>query len=109
VRFRNLVLANAKESRHFCDYLFMSARLTDRQREVLQLVAEGLTDRQIGQRLCMSQRTASDHVQAVLAALGAVSRANAVYLYYVAGHPHNRQWPAGESPSQADKWNRAID
>jgi DNA-binding NarL/FixJ family response regulator len=69
----------------------MSVKLTDRQKEVLQLVAEGMTDRQIARRLFVSQRTASDHVQAAMAALGAVTRANAVYLYYVAEQAHNRQ------------------
>src|SRR5260221_14627921 len=36
--------------------------LTDREREVLELVAQGLTNREIGARLYMSEKTASVHV-----------------------------------------------
>jgi DNA-binding NarL/FixJ family response regulator len=54
--------------------------LTAREREVLTLVAEGLTNRQIGQRLFMSDKTASVHVSAILRKLGATSRAQAAAL-----------------------------
>jgi len=38
------------------------------------LVAAGLTDREIAERLCISPRTASNHTAAVLAKLGVTSR-----------------------------------
>jgi DNA-binding CsgD family transcriptional regulator len=50
-------------------------RLTRREREVLELVAEGRTDRQIGERLYISHRTAERHVSNLLAKLGACTRA----------------------------------
>jgi DNA-binding NarL/FixJ family response regulator len=57
--------------------------LSPREIEVLQLVAEGLTDRQIGERLSISAKTVSEHVENVRNKLGASNRASAVYLFYV--------------------------
>ena len=42
------------------------ARLTDRETEVLRLVAKGLTYKQIAERLVLSHRTVQNHVQNVL-------------------------------------------
>jgi two-component system nitrate/nitrite response regulator NarL len=52
--------------------------LTARELEVLQLVAEGLTNRRIGARLGISEHTAKFHVNAILGKLGARSRGEAV-------------------------------
>ena len=49
--------------------------LTPREREVADLVAEGLTNRQIAERLVLSERTAQNHVQHVLTKLGLSNRA----------------------------------
>ncbi len=54
--------------------------LTPREMEVLQLVAEGLTNRRIGERLGISEHTAKFHVNAILGKLGAQSRSEAVAL-----------------------------
>jgi DNA-binding CsgD family transcriptional regulator len=54
------------------------AGLTDRQLEVLGLVARGLTNAEIADRLVVSPRTAEHHVAAVLATLGVPSRRDAV-------------------------------
>jgi DNA-binding NarL/FixJ family response regulator len=51
--------------------------LTEREVEVLQLVADGLTNGQIGGRLFMSPKTASVHVSHILAKLGAANRTEA--------------------------------
>jgi DNA-binding NarL/FixJ family response regulator len=51
--------------------------LTPREREVLVLVAEGASNRQIAQRLVVSERTARTHVSAILTKLGLVSRTQA--------------------------------
>jgi len=53
------------------------AGLTARQVEVLALIAEGLTNAEIADRLVVSQRTAEHHVAAVMAKLGAPSRRDA--------------------------------
>ena len=54
-----------------------AAGLTARQLEVLALVAEGLTNAEIAERLVVSQRTAEHHVAAVLMKLGATTRREA--------------------------------
>ena len=51
--------------------------LTPREREVLALVAEGASNRQIATTLVVSERTARTHVSAILAKLGLVSRTQA--------------------------------
>ena len=48
--------------------------LTARERDVLRLVAEGHTNREIGDRLFISEKTASVHVSNAMAKLGALSR-----------------------------------
>ncbi|MFJ3666852.1 ATP-binding protein [Streptomyces sp. NPDC090106] len=49
-------------------------QLTAREREVAALVAEGLSNRQIAERLVISKRTADTHVERILAKLGITSR-----------------------------------
>jgi DNA-binding NarL/FixJ family response regulator len=54
------------------------AVLTEREREVLALVAEGLTNREIGNRLFISAKTASVHLSNLMAKLNVSSRTEAV-------------------------------
>ena len=49
---------------------FSTVELSSREHEVARLVAEGLTNRQIAERLVISDRTAQNHVQHVLTKLG---------------------------------------
>ncbi|MEU2255003.1 protein kinase [Nocardia xishanensis] len=49
--------------------------LTKRERQVADLVAQGLTNKQIAAKLVISQRTAQGHVEHILAKLGFTSRA----------------------------------
>jgi pimeloyl-ACP methyl ester carboxylesterase/DNA-binding CsgD family transcriptional regulator len=49
--------------------------LTPRQREVAELVAEGLTNREIGDRLVITERSAESHVERIRLRLGLRSRA----------------------------------
>ncbi|WP_432923640.1 helix-turn-helix transcriptional regulator [Microbispora sp. CA-135349] len=53
------------------------AALTAREREVLAHVADGLGNREIGERLFISQKTVSVHVSNILAKLGVTSRTQA--------------------------------
>jgi HD-GYP domain-containing protein (c-di-GMP phosphodiesterase class II) len=53
------------------------AGLSDRQIEVLRLVAEGLSNRQIAERLVVTPRTAEHHVQDIYLKIGTSSRAAA--------------------------------
>lgn len=61
------------------------APLTEREREVLALVAEGLSNAEIGLRLFMSPLTAKTHVSRILAKLGARDRVHLVVIAYEAG------------------------
>jgi DNA-binding NarL/FixJ family response regulator len=51
--------------------------LTDREREILTLVAEGRTNGEIAQQLFISTKTASSHVSNILRKLGVANRVEA--------------------------------
>jgi len=53
------------------------AGLTDREREVLRLLAAGLSNREIGSRLFISANTAANHVRSILMKTGAANRTQA--------------------------------
>ncbi len=55
-----------------------AAGLTTRQAEVLELLAEGLSNPEIADRLFVSPRTAEHHVSAILSKLDADTRQEAV-------------------------------
>ncbi|MET9393043.1 AAA family ATPase [Streptomyces sp. NPDC006624] len=59
--------------------------LTAREREVLRLLALGRSNRQIGEELFITGKTASVHVSNILAKLGASSRGEAVAVAYREG------------------------
>ena len=56
------------------------AVLTEQERRVLDLIGEGLTNRQIGQRLFLAEKTIKNHVTALLAKLGLQRRTQAAVL-----------------------------
>ena len=58
---------------------------TMREIEVLQLVSDGLVNREIGQRLFLSEETVKSHVRHLLAKLQARSRAHAVAVGFRRG------------------------
>ena len=58
---------------------------TAREIEVLQLVADGLVNREIGQKLFLSEETVKSHVRHLLAKLQARSRAHAVAVGFRRG------------------------
>jgi DNA-binding NarL/FixJ family response regulator len=54
--------------------------LTEREREILALVGEGLTNRQIGQRLYLAEKTVKNHISRLLAKLGVERRIQAAVI-----------------------------
>jgi DNA-binding NarL/FixJ family response regulator len=54
--------------------------LTHREFEVLHLIADGLANREIGERLFLSEETVKSHVKTLLEKLHARSRAHAVAI-----------------------------
>ena len=70
--------------------------LTPRELEVLRLVAAGLTNQEIAERLFVTQATAKTHANRAMAKLGARDRAQLVVIAYETGlvHPAGRTTPA---------------
>lgn len=58
---------------------------TSRESEVLQLISDGLANREIGERLFLSEETVKSHVRHLLAKLQARSRAHAVAVGFRRG------------------------
>jgi DNA-binding NarL/FixJ family response regulator len=68
--------------------------LTPRQREVIKLICDGLTNREIASRLCVECGTVKNHVHNILKKIGATSRheAAAIYQMYFRDNVHQRAY-----------------
>ncbi|MFE4867500.1 response regulator [Streptomyces sp. NPDC056682] len=56
------------------------AGLSERERRILDLIGEGMTNRQIGHRLYLSEKTVKNHISRLLAKLGVARRIQAAVL-----------------------------
>ncbi|KOX11139.1 response regulator [Streptomyces sp. NRRL B-3648] len=54
--------------------------LTERERQILALIGEGLTNRQIGARLYLAEKTVKNHISRLLAKLGVERRVQAAVI-----------------------------
>ncbi|WP_460627787.1 LuxR C-terminal-related transcriptional regulator [Intrasporangium mesophilum] len=77
------------------------APLTPREADIAQLVADGLSNRQIAQKLVISERTVHGHIRNILTKLDATSRAKIASWYIQHTKPHPAppaDQPNGSSP-----------
>jgi two-component system response regulator DevR len=63
------------------------ARLSEQERKILDLIAEGLTNRQIGQRMFLAEKTVKNYVSNLLAKLGMERRTEAAVFATRLAHP----------------------
>jgi two-component system, NarL family, response regulator DevR len=63
------------------------ARLTDQERKILDLIAEGLTNRQIGERMFLAEKTVKNYVSNLLGKLGMERRTEAAVFATRLAHP----------------------
>ena len=63
----------------------LRSTLTDQEQRILELIGEGLTNRQISERMYLAEKTVKNYVSALLAKLGLASRTQAAI--YAAKHP----------------------
>jgi two-component system, NarL family, response regulator DevR len=66
------------------------APLSAREREVLALIADGLTNRQIGTRMSLAEKTVKNYVSGILGKLGLQSRTQAAAVQWSAEPPVDR-------------------
>lgn len=57
------------------------ASLTAREREIMNLVSQGLTNSQIAERFVLSEKTVKNHINRIYSKLGATNRAQATALW----------------------------
>jgi DNA-binding NarL/FixJ family response regulator len=57
------------------------ASLTAREREIMNLISQGLTNQQIADRFVLSEKTVKNHVNRIYSKLGASNRAHATALW----------------------------
>lgn len=72
--------ALTKKLLHYCrnGYGHKAHSLTEREKEILQLLVEGLTNKEIAERLTISDKTVKIHVSRIFKKLGVKSRSQAV-------------------------------
>lgn len=73
----------------------LSRRLTPRQFEVLGLIAQRFSSKEIGRLLGLSPKTVDRHVEEILSRLGLSSRSEAARLFLEHQNDHGEHFPMG--------------
>jgi len=72
------------------------AGLTPQEKRILELIGEGLTNRQIGEQLFLAEKTVKNYISGLFAKLGMERRTQAAaYAARVFGEPAGHDWQAG--------------
>ncbi|MFF8432420.1 response regulator transcription factor [Streptomyces sp. NPDC016566] len=82
----------------------MPVKLTKREREVAELVAAGMSNKDIAAKLVIAPRTAENHVSRALAKLGLTSRSQ-----LAVGPTNNAPCPRSDPPGPYRPWGVQID
>lgn len=83
------------------------SELTAREWEILELIADGHSNSEIGQMLFVSAETVKSHVRHILAKTGSRTRAQAVHRAHLRGWFGTRPSAALNAPSQPQRWEYA--
>lgn len=76
------MLGSSSANKYSSDNINLVTTLTNREREVLALMSEGLHNKEIAARLGIKNRTVEFHTSNILSKLGASTRTQAVSIYY---------------------------
>ncbi len=78
----------------------MAILLTDREQQILQLIAQGCTNRQIARQLLISESTTENHIHHIYIKLRISNRAQAVaYVFRMVPTPEDQLHGNGGNPS----------
>lgn len=82
---RRLITEFARQRPQTASHAVELDRLTEREREVLRLIAQGMSNKDISQRLFVVEQTVKTHVNRIFTKLGLRDRAQAVVFAYESG------------------------
>lgn len=82
----------------------MAEGLTERERQVLILVAQGKANKEIGRELCIAVRTAEYHITNILGKLGAANRTEAVVKALRQGLLTSQEISGADKKSDMKNW-----
>ncbi|MYW18667.1 response regulator [Streptomyces sp. SID2955] len=75
------------------------AGLSPRERDILALIGDGLTNREIGKKLYLSEKTVKNHISRLLAKLGVQRRVQAAVLASHLDQHETGPWPTAPRPN----------
>lgn len=76
----------------------LRGRLSPREAQVMDLVADGLANREVARLLYVSEKTVKNHVNSLFAKLGVTTRSQAIVAWLRPGHGHGPAGPGKTGP-----------